>query len=167
MPGIGTYHLVIRVYASSLIAIGTPASVETLFIQSGVITGEASPVASSGSTLLFNWPMYPWDHLFMATGTQIALPLSGTTVRAQAPQTGGIVIAAIGDSITCGQGSTQGGYVPMLEQKLQAAGYDVTVRQEAVPGEQAASTDMRFSTAIAGADIALIMIGTNNQVEIV
>ncbi len=165
MPGIGTYNLVIRAFAPSLIAIGAPGQLESVFIQRGMLRGNPAPVAQSGAAQLFNWPIYPWEHLFAASGAKIALPLSGAAPQALPPRTGTIVIAAIGDSITYGKGSTQGGYVPMLEQKLRAAGYDVIVRKEAVPGERAAFTDARFYTAITGADIALIMIGTNDIVN--
>jgi lysophospholipase L1-like esterase len=73
-----------------------------------------------------------------------------------------VVIAAVGDSITYGVGSTGGGYPPMLEEKLRAAGHNVIVRNEGVPGEQAYETNMRFWYAIRDADIALLMIGTND-----
>ena len=161
MTGVGTYNLVIRVQAPSLIAIGAPGPVEAVFIQRGTLRANPAPLVASGTTLLFNWPMYPWEHLFTPLGVKISLPLSGVSVQMQ----GSIVIAAVGDSITYGKGSTSGGYVPMLQQKLQAAGFDVIVRKEAVPGEQAASTDARFLSAIVGADIALIMIGTNDIVN--
>ena len=44
-----------------------------------------------------------------------------------------VVIAAVGDSITYGDGSWVGGYPAMLEEKLQAAGYNVVFRNEGVP----------------------------------
>lgn len=78
---------------------------------------------------------------------------------------GAIVIAAIGDSITFGTGAGGGGYPLILERKLQAAGYNVIVNNEGVPGEISAETDERFLNAILNADIALIMIGTNDVIN--
>ena len=77
-----------------------------------------------------------------------------------------IVIAAIGDSITYGKGSSVGGYPPMLEQKLQAAGYNVVVLNEGSPGERVPETDERFLEVIAGVDVALIMIGMNDMINL-
>jgi len=73
-----------------------------------------------------------------------------------------VVIAAVGDSITYGDGSWVGGYPAMLEEKLQAAGYNVVVRNEGVPGAHAWEVNADFSDAIEGADVALIMVGTND-----
>ncbi|PIE36102.1 hypothetical protein CSA56_01430 [candidate division KSB3 bacterium] len=75
-----------------------------------------------------------------------------------------IVIAAIGDSITYGKGSSGGGYPPILEQKLQAAGYNVVVLNEGISGERSPETDERFLEVIAGVDVALIMIGMNDTI---
>lgn len=85
-------------------------------------------------------------------------------VSPQYPE-GTTVIVAIGDSITYGQDSTLGGYPVMLEAKLLAAGYNVVVINEGIPGERSPETDDRFLEVIAGADIALIMIGTNDIVN--
>lgn len=78
---------------------------------------------------------------------------------------GTTVIVAIGDSITYGQGSTVGGYPALLQQKLVADGYNVVVVNEGIPGERSPSTDARFLQVIAGADVALIMIGTNDIIN--
>ena len=78
---------------------------------------------------------------------------------------GTIVIAAIGDSITYGRGSTVGGYPPMLEQKLRAAGYNVVVLNEGVPGEISPETEERFLEVIANVDAALLMIGINDIIN--
>ncbi|MCP4400452.1 MAG: hypothetical protein GY801_24505 [bacterium] len=167
MPGIKPYNLVLRVHTPSLVAIGAPGPLKAIFIRAGAIKGNPAPRARSGAVWLFNWPKRPWKHLFTPSGARISLPLSGAGVvwKPQFPEAKKIVIAAVGDSITYGKGSNSGGYVSKLEQKLRAAGYDVVLRKKAVPGEQAASTNARFSSAIAGADIALIMIGTNNVVN--
>jgi lysophospholipase L1-like esterase len=53
----------------------------------------------------------------------------------------------------------------MLEAKLQAAGYDVVVINKGNSGEKSFATDARFLKAIEGADIALIMIGTNDIIR--
>jgi len=78
---------------------------------------------------------------------------------------GATVIVAIGDSITYGWDSTMGGYPAMLEASLLAAGYNVVVINEGVPGERSHATEDRFLEVIAGADIALIMIGINDIVN--
>ncbi|MBD3305733.1 hypothetical protein GF339_05080, partial [candidate division KSB3 bacterium] len=78
-------------------------------------------------------------------------------------------IVAFGDSITygcqVGCGSQPSGYPRMLNAQLQAAGYDVYVDNAGVPGEKSSQTEIRFETAIVGADIVLIMIGTNDIVN--
>jgi len=81
-----------------------------------------------------------------------------------------IVIAAIGDSITWGamafgERAPSGGYPAMLEAKLRAAGHDVVVRNEGIPGEKAYGTNNRFLSVINDADIVLLMIGTNDIIR--
>lgn len=81
-----------------------------------------------------------------------------------------VVIAAIGNSITWGamafgERAPSGGYPAMLETKLRAAGYDVTVLNKGIPGEKAYETNNRFLDAIDGADIVLLMIGTNDIIR--
>jgi len=80
------------------------------------------------------------------------------------------VIAAIGDSITWGamafgERAPSGGYPAMLEAKLRAAGYDVIVQNRGIPGEKAYETNERFLRIIDGADIVLLMIGTNDIIR--
>lgn len=75
------------------------------------------------------------------------------------------VIVAIGDSITYGQDSTMGGYPAMLQAQLLYDGYDAVVINAGIPGERAHATEDRFLETIAGADIVLIMIGTNDIVN--
>ncbi len=72
------------------------------------------------------------------------------------------VIVAVGDSITSGWGTFTGGYPAKLQDMLLAAGYKTEVMNAGVAGEASPATDERFSDAIVGADIALIMIGTND-----
>lgn len=73
------------------------------------------------------------------------------------------VIVAVGDSITYGWGTWTGGYPAKLQEKLLAAGYNTNVVNAGISGEASPSTDERFLSAIDGADIALIMIGTNDE----
>lgn len=72
------------------------------------------------------------------------------------------VIVAVGDSITYGWGTFTGGYPAKLQEKLLAAGYNTEVINAGVSGEVSPATDERFLTAIAEADIVLLMIGTND-----
>ena len=72
------------------------------------------------------------------------------------------VIVAVGDSITYGWGTSTGGYPAKLQEKLLAAGYHTEVINAGVSGEASPTTDERFLSAIAGADIVLLMIGTND-----
>ncbi len=78
---------------------------------------------------------------------------------------GTTVIVAIGDSITYGIRSPIGGYPVILQSKLTAAGYNVVVINEGVPGQTSPETLAHFLEVIAGADIALIMIGTNDLIN--
>lgn len=75
-----------------------------------------------------------------------------------------ITIAAIGDSITAGAGSSSrvGGYPGALETRLNAEGYKVVVQNEGIHGADSATADYYFQRSVRGADIALIMIGTND-----
>ena len=76
-----------------------------------------------------------------------------------------VVIVAIGDSITYGQGAWDGGYPKRLETRLLADGHNVVVLNKGIPGEQSATTDARFLSAIVGADIVLVMVGMNDIVN--
>lgn len=73
-----------------------------------------------------------------------------------------VVIVAVGDSITFGDGSWRGGYPVFLEEKLRAAGYNVIVRNAGIPGARAWEIEAYFLDAIDRAEIALIMAGTND-----
>ncbi len=72
------------------------------------------------------------------------------------------MIAAIGDSITYGAGSSKGGYPAMLTAKLQADGYTVNILNKGESGEKAYQTHKRFNKALKAADIVLLMIGFND-----
>ncbi len=72
-------------------------------------------------------------------------------------------IVAVGDSITYGIGALwTDGYPEILETTLRASGYDVTVHNKGVPGAYSYEVDSIFTSLIADADIALIMIGAND-----
>lgn len=74
------------------------------------------------------------------------------------------VIAAVGDSITYGQGGTPalGGYPGILETKLQTMGYPIDTYNTGIPGATSEDIVFTFRQSITGADIVLLMIGTND-----
>ncbi|MBD3305620.1 hypothetical protein GF339_04505 [candidate division KSB3 bacterium] len=87
--------------------------------------------------------------------------------RAQQADT---VIVAVGDSLTWGslafgKRASQKGYPAMLETKLRAAGYEIVVLNKGIPGEKSPETALRFQQAIEGADLVLLMIGTNDIIK--
>ena len=100
------------------------------------------------------------------TPTPTATPTSATASSLPAvlptPTDDATVVVAIGDSITYGKGSSVGGYPTYLEYKLLTNGYDVNVVNKGVGGETSPETDSRFSSEISGADVVLLMIGTND-----
>ena len=72
-------------------------------------------------------------------------------------------IVAIGDSLTYGVRSSAGGYPAILQAKLNEAGYtNAVVINAGIPGETSPGADKKFLNTIAGADIVLLMIGTND-----
>ena len=177
IPAAGDYHLLYLTNfgAFDLVLRSTSNALVTIFLsegdqfvdaslQPGTIIGSVAETLQSGAVTLFAWPGSPvkWNEIFIE-GAAASAPISTSPL----PQTSGrpIVIAAIGDSITFGSGSGAGGYPVMLEAKLRAAGYDVVVRNQGIPGEQAHATDARFQSVINGADIVLLMIGTNDLVD--
>lgn len=74
------------------------------------------------------------------------------------------VIAALGDSITAGEGAYlyRNGYPAILEELLRNAGYNVVIYNEGIPGAHSGLIANRFNRDTVGADIALIMVGTND-----
>ena len=73
------------------------------------------------------------------------------------------IIAAVGDSLTAGWGASPGNNYPsVLEASLLAASYNVVVNNYGVNGQMTSETLAGFQSAIDGADIVLLMIGTNN-----
>jgi lysophospholipase L1-like esterase len=100
-------------------------------------------------------------------GSKKSSPQQRDTTPGRQDSNGTTVIAAIGDSITWGamafgERAPSGGYPAILEAKLRAAGYDVVVLNKGIPGEKSFETDTRFLKVIEGADIVLILIGTND-----
>lgn len=93
---------------------------------------------------------------------QPAEDTAGSDIDSTQYPEGTTVIVAIGDSITYGAGSSRGGYPPILQEKLLAAGYAVVVLNEGISGERTYATHERWLREIANADIALIMIGIND-----
>ena len=83
---------------------------------------------------------------------------------------GTTVVAAIGDSITWGAlafgaRASSEGYPAILQTKLRTVGYDVVVLNKGIPGDKSFETDDRFLSASDGAEIALLMIGTNDIIR--
>ena len=101
------------------------------------------------------------------TTTTLSDDTSSSEINSSQYPEGTAVIAAIGDSITYGKGSSVGGYPTYLEKDLQAAGYTVEIINEGVSGERSSETDKRFLEVIASddVDIVLIMIGTNDIID--
>lgn len=99
----------------------------------------------------------------LPTATPTPKPTPTPTPRPTRPAGHEVRIVAVGDSITYGVGGTNDeGYPPKLEALLWKAGKNVTVSNAGVPGEKSPETDDRFSREIRGADIVLLMIGTND-----
>lgn len=74
------------------------------------------------------------------------------------------VIAAVGDSITYGEGGSRrlGGYPGILETKMRSMGYPIDTYNEGEPGAGSADIVPYFRSYITGADIVLLMIGSND-----
>lgn len=74
------------------------------------------------------------------------------------------VIAAVGDSITYGEGGSRhlGGYPGILETKMQSMGYPIDTYNTGIPGATSADLIPSFRRNITGADIVLLMAGTND-----
>ena len=121
-------------------------------IQDGVVF-EPTPTPTPTAT--------PTPEIVYPTPTPLASPTAGPNPT----PSDAIVIVTLGDSITYGVGSASGGYPPMLEYKLQSAGYNVIVNNLGVPGEKAHETAAHLHSSLSGADIALLLIGTNNIID--
>ena len=77
------------------------------------------------------------------------------------------VIAAIGDSITYGQGASSRhySYPNILEDNLRATGYTVAVYNQGIPGAATDDIENDFQRMITGINVALIMIGSNDVLQ--
>ncbi len=73
-----------------------------------------------------------------------------------------MTIMAVGDSLTYGIRSPIGGYPAILQDMLDQAGYNTVVINAGIPGLTAPEADENFLETIAGGDIVLLMIGTND-----
>lgn len=72
------------------------------------------------------------------------------------------VFAALGDSITFGEGADFNGYPKILENRLRELGYNATISNKGIPGAYSGEIADRFNRDTVGADIVLIMVGTND-----
>ena len=77
------------------------------------------------------------------------------------------VIAAVGDSITYGEGGSRrtGGYPGLLETRMRAMGYPIDTYNEGEPGATSDDIKPGFRRTIIGADVVLLMIGTNDIIN--
>lgn len=73
-------------------------------------------------------------------------------------------MVAVGDSITYGTGGSRsvGGYPGILQRKLRVAGYSVSLENAGVPGATSSEMLSSIRRRISGADVMLLMIGTND-----
>jgi lysophospholipase L1-like esterase len=178
---LGTYEIIFRLTEPSLLTavLQEGDAVYELLLQKGTITDSSTKTSQSvriyedkgfeADPMFGTLPLIKGGEIFVPTPTPTPIPtypvptpvLSSSTPTATDPT----IIVAVGDSITYGKGSGQGGYPAMLERKLRNAGYNVIVRNEGDPGERAFATDLTFYSSIDGADIALIMTGTNDVIN--
>lgn len=151
----GTWHLVFRATDKALVTIGIGYNdtFQGAALQEGRIRSGASPYMRSGPVSLYNWPAEPWERIFT---------LAGGSPSSSEPSNALITIAAVGNSITYGERSSN--YPDKLQAKLRAAGYDVIVHNDGIPGDQSPATEDRFARVIQDVDIVLLMIGTNDVV---
>lgn len=101
------------------------------------------------------------------TPTPIVTPDSQTTptptpTTTPSQEDAATVIVAVGDSITAGAGSSRGGYPAMLQEKLRANGYNAVVYNQGIHGADSSLVEGTFHRTTSGANIVLIMVGTND-----
>ncbi len=174
----GDFDLVFRVAESSLLRaqLQPDDSIDDVALQKGTIV-DAPPNFSQVLEIFedytfemesrFGTQMLIKDgEEFLPTPTPAPAPTSTprpTPIPAYNENT--VIIAAVGDSITYGKNSLVGGYPSMLESKLRNAGYNVRVKNKGVPAARTQETDANFDRFVNGANIVLIMIGTNNVID--
>ncbi len=181
---LGSFDILFRLSKKSLVTIELKPGnvVEEVILQRGTITVNTSQAvemfddaeftmdAAFGSKLLISGETIVQSR---PTPTPIPTPTPVPTSAPSNPIPSGLptpspnakVVVAIGDSITYGQGSSVGGYPAYLQAKLMQNGYDVDVVNRGVSGEQASSTNSRFLGDIQGADVVLLMVGTNDIIS--
>ena len=70
------------------------------------------------------------------TSARVREDTFGSGIESPQYPEGTIVIVAVGNSITYGIGTYNGGYPAILQSMLQSAGYNVVVINEGIPGER-------------------------------
>jgi lysophospholipase L1-like esterase len=184
----GSFDIVFRVTENSLLTMEPQEGdeIHAISLQKGTIT---TPPAKTSQIEIFGSDTFEMDPdfgtLVLIQEGEIILPTPTPTPTPQATPTptplpvwvpptpvppptynGNLtVIVAIGDSLTFGSGSGAGGYPAILEWKLQAAGYNVVVRNQGIPGERAYAADARIQSTLGDAQIVLIMTGTNDVID--
>lgn len=112
-----------------------------------------------------NDPTYPgaWnDELLQSTPSQPSEDTNNSDIDGPDYPVDTTVIVTVGDSLTYGIRSPIGGYPAILQMKLNEAGYNALVINKGVPGLTSPVAHDDMLEYIAGADITLIMIGTND-----
>lgn len=174
---LGTSSLVFRVIGRSLMTVEliSGSQVQEAFLQKGTISETSTQMSQALEVFQdANFEVDPsFGNLVLINGGEVARPKPTPTptptpqpTPTPPPRPGGPVtyIAAVGNSITYGNGSSRGGYPASLEAKLWAAGHNAVVNNKGVPGEQSPGTDDRFEDTLTKKDIVLLMIGTNDVV---
>ena len=178
----GTFDILFRLSKKSLVTVELKPDnvVEEVILQRGTIT-----VNSAQAIEMFEDAKFVKDESFGSlllissstivqsrptpTPTPTPIPTSFPSnpipSGLPSPSANANVVVAIGDSITYGKGSSIGGYPAYLQAQLMQNGYDVKVVNRGTPGEESPSTNSRFSSEIAGANMALLMIGTNDIIS--
>ena len=127
-----------------------PSATPTPKPTSTPVTSQSTPTPSSMPTPT------PFSSEPTPTPPSMPTPTPAATTDAK-------MIVAVGDSITYGIGSSGGGNYPaQLRTKLRNAGYNVIVSNQGMPGARTVDVSLRFPSLIAGANIVLIMVGTND-----
>lgn len=173
---IGSFEILFRLSSKSLVTVELIEGnvLEEVILQRGTITVNASQALemfddaeftideSFGSLLLIGGGVAVQSR---PTPTPTPIPVATANpipANIPTPSANASIVVAIGDSITYGRGSSVGGYPAYLEAKLLQNGYDADVINKGVGGEVSSETDSRFSSEISGADVVLLLIGTND-----
>jgi len=176
---LGTFNLIFRDSSPAVVIVDVlpEHQIQKVILQKGAITQSAADMLQTVEVVqkaTFQSDKAFGDLLLIdggnsvvprpaPTATPTPKPTPTPTPRPTRPAGNEIRIVAVGDSITYGIGSSNGqGYPPRLEARLWKAGKNATVINVGIPGEKSPDTDKRFKSAIQGADIVLLMIGTND-----